>query len=147
MCRCGPGDVVGVVGGEADGGAVGVQLAEHLHQRVAALRIEVARRLVGEQDRRASGDRARDGDELLVTAGQLSGPLLRSRGESDAVQGRSDAFLAFLGGRPAQRERILDVLLDRHVADQVEALKDEPDLDVAHAGALGRAAADRPRGR
>ena len=30
-----PGDVVGVVGREADGGAVRVQLAEHLHQRVA----------------------------------------------------------------------------------------------------------------
>ncbi len=63
-----PGDVVGVVGRQADGGAVGVQLAEHLHQRVAALRIEIAGRLVGEQDRRPAGDRARDGDELLVTA-------------------------------------------------------------------------------
>ena len=41
---------------------------EHLHQRLAALRIEVARRLVGEQDGRPAGDGAGDGDELLVTA-------------------------------------------------------------------------------
>ena len=63
-----PGDVVGVVGREADSGAVCVQLAEHLHQRVPALRVEIARRLVCEQDWRTSGDRTRDGDQLLVTS-------------------------------------------------------------------------------
>ena len=42
------------------------------------------------------------------------------------------------GRRPANRERILDVLVDRHVADQVEALEDQADVDVARARALGR---------
>ena len=62
-------DVARIVRREADRRAVGVQLGEHLHQRIAALRIQVAGRLVGEQDRRPAGDGAGDGDELLVAAG------------------------------------------------------------------------------
>src|SRR5260370_2780751 len=41
-----------VVRRQADRGAAGMQLAEHLHQRLSALRIQVAARLVGQQDRR-----------------------------------------------------------------------------------------------
>ena len=65
----GLGDVSRIVRRDADGCAIGVQLGEHVHQRIAALRIEVARRLVGEKDGRPSGDGPGHGDELLVTAG------------------------------------------------------------------------------
>src|SRR5574341_2194691 len=39
--------VARVVGHHADGGAVAVQLAQELHDRLAALRVEVSGRLVG----------------------------------------------------------------------------------------------------
>jgi hypothetical protein len=45
-----------------------VQLVQHFHQRVAAFRIQVPRRLVGQQNRRSSRDGARDRDELLMSA-------------------------------------------------------------------------------
>ena len=45
----GLGHVSRIVRRDADGCAIGVQLGEHVHQRIAALRIEVARRLVGER--------------------------------------------------------------------------------------------------
>ena len=46
--------------------------------------------------------------------------------------------LAALGrAHPAIRQRQLDVLEHAEVANQVEALKDEPDLAVANLGALG----------
>src|SRR4029077_11447994 len=32
----------------------------------------------------------------------------------------------------AQRQRILDVLVDRHVADQIEALEDQSDVQIPH---------------
>src|SRR5207245_1626197 len=64
----GAGDVAGIVGRNADGGAAGVQLLEHLHDGVAALRVEVAGRLIGEHDRGTAGDGAGDGDELVVPA-------------------------------------------------------------------------------
>ena len=35
-----------------------------------------------------------------------------------------------------QRQRVLDVLVHRHVANQVEALEDQADVDVAHARLL-----------
>jgi hypothetical protein len=55
-----------VVRDHADRGAVAVQLAKHLHQRLAALRVEIARGLIGEQDRRAPRDGAGNGHQLLV---------------------------------------------------------------------------------
>ena len=82
-----------IVRDHADGGAAGVQLVEHVHQRFAALRIEVAGRLVGEQDRRTAGDRARDRDELLLAAGEVARMMFRARGEADAIERRVDARL------------------------------------------------------
>ncbi len=58
----------GIMRDDADSGPARVELVEHLHQRFAALRVEVARRLVGEQDGRPACDRARDSDELLLAA-------------------------------------------------------------------------------
>src|SRR5262245_11753211 len=57
-----------IVGDDADGGPGLVELVEHLHQRFAGLRIEIAGRLVGQKDRRTSRDRAGDGNELLMPA-------------------------------------------------------------------------------
>jgi hypothetical protein len=56
----------------------------------------------------------------------------------DALECGFDALLAFGGLHAAIGERQLDVLEDRQVANQVEALEDEPDLAVPHARALGR---------
>src|SRR5437660_7021167 len=60
--------VAGVMRDHADRGAGLVQLAKQIHHRFAAARIEVARRLVREQDQRLACDRARDGHALLLTA-------------------------------------------------------------------------------
>src|SRR5687767_13750768 len=47
------------------------QLLEHAHDLFRGRRVEVARRLVGEQDRRRVDERARDGDTLPLSAGEL----------------------------------------------------------------------------
>ena len=65
-----------------------MQLAQQIHHRFAALRIEVAGRLVGEQDERLAGDGARDGDALLLTARQLAGQVLRAVRHADAFERR-----------------------------------------------------------
>ena len=56
----------------------------------------------------------------------------------DLLERRHHALLALGGLHAAVGQRQLDVLVDVQVADQVEALEDEPDLAVAHAGALGQ---------
>ena len=63
---------VHVVGGD-DGGEAGGphelrQRAEHM---LGGVRVEIAGRLVGQQDARRVGDRARDRDALLFAAGEF----------------------------------------------------------------------------
>ena len=67
------------------------------------LRIEVAGRLVGEQDQRLAGDGAGDRDALLLTARELAGQVLRAVRHADALERRFDALLAL--GRPSCRDR------------------------------------------
>src|SRR5438105_3557571 len=55
-----------VVRDHADRRARCVELAKKRHHRVAVLRIEIAGGLVGEEDQRIAGHRARHGDALLL---------------------------------------------------------------------------------
>src|SRR5262245_1524102 len=64
----GEGRDVGFVGDEHDGVAGFVQALEQPHDLGAGFRVEVAGRLVGEQDRRVVDERAGDGDALTLTA-------------------------------------------------------------------------------
>src|SRR5690606_13115445 len=79
-----------VVRHHADGGAVRVQLVEQPHDGIAVLGIEVSRRLVGEQDRRAAHQRTRHGDALLLATGELRGVVLYPARHADAVERRHD---------------------------------------------------------
>ncbi|MEZ5284874.1 MAG: hypothetical protein R2712_08710 [Vicinamibacterales bacterium] len=94
-----------VVRDDADGGAVGVQLGEHLHERVAAPGVQVAGGLVGQQDGGPAGDGPRDGDELLVAAGQDAGPLPCAGREPDAFERSRGPGLALVGRDAPQRQR------------------------------------------
>ena len=58
--------------------AVGIELAQQFHHRLAVLGIQVARRLVGQQDRRITRNGPRDGDTLLLAATQLCRVVLRA---------------------------------------------------------------------
>src|SRR4029079_15035832 len=44
----GPGDMPWIVGRQADGRAVGMQLLQHLHDRLTRFRVQISGRLVGE---------------------------------------------------------------------------------------------------
>jgi hypothetical protein len=53
-----------------------VQFPQQLHHRLAVLRVEVAGRLVGEQDERVAHQGARHRDALLLAARELAGQVL-----------------------------------------------------------------------
>jgi hypothetical protein len=94
--------------------------------------IERAGRLVEQHDARLERDRARDGDALLLAAGELAGRVAGAVGEPDARQRRLAeriGFLARLAGDLAQRQR--DVAERCHVRIEVERLEH-------HADALAR---------
>ncbi len=63
--------VARIVRHHTDGGSGGVQFAQQAHHGLAIGRIQVPGGLVGEQDQGIAAQRARHGDALLLTAGEL----------------------------------------------------------------------------
>jgi hypothetical protein len=61
----------GIVSHHADGGSFAVQFVQQVHHGHAVLGIEIPGWFVGEEDRRAAGERSGDGDSLLLPAGKL----------------------------------------------------------------------------
>ncbi len=65
------GQFVVVRGDDGDDAGLADELQELLEDALGGLGVEIAGRLVGEQDQRGVGDGAGDGDALLLAAGQL----------------------------------------------------------------------------
>ena len=107
------------------------QALEEAHDVLGRRRVEVARRLVGQQDRGAVDERARDGHALPLPARELVGPVRHAVAQPDRAE-RLGRPRAALGPRDARvDERQLDVLEAVLARQQVERLEDEPDLPVA----------------
>ena len=94
-----------IVRDHADGGPAGVELAEHLPQLLAGLRIEIPGGFVGEQHRGTPGDGAGHRDQLLLTARQVAGVMFRAGRQADALERRVDARFALGSGNAADRQR------------------------------------------
>ena len=91
--------------------------------------VEVAGRLVGEDDGRARDQRARDGDPLLLAAGELRRPVRAAVAEPDGLDQRLEPGGVDVLARDAQRQE--HVLLGGEDREQVVALEDEADLRAA----------------
>src|SRR5215468_1834485 len=76
-----------IVRNHHDGRSVAMQAAKQLHHRFCITRVEVPGRLVREQDRRATGQSARHGNTLLLTARELRWIVLDAVAHTDALQG------------------------------------------------------------
>ena len=111
-----------------DGLAVlAVQLLQQAEHLLGGLAVEVAGRLVADQQRRVGDDRAGDRDALLLAAGQLAGLVRGAIGQAHQLQ-RDRGILAPLRGRQAgQQQRQLDVALRRQHRHQVVELEHEAD--------------------
>ena len=84
-----------------DGLAVAlVERREEVEDLAGRLAVEVAGRLVAEEERRVVDDRARDADALLLAAGELRRVVVGAVGEADELERRIDVLLA-LGAREA----------------------------------------------
>ena len=72
-----------LVGNDDDRDALLVEILHQVHDLVRGLRIERARRFIGQQDAGAVGQGASDGDALLLAAGELHRPVVHARAEAD----------------------------------------------------------------
>ena len=116
---------------EDDRVAAAVQIVHQGEDLLARLRVQVSRRLVGEQDRRLVHERTRDRDALALAARHLVRPVMHAGAQAHRVE-------RFFGPRfplPARQARIderqLDVLDGVRAREEVERLEDEADLLVA----------------
>ena len=87
-----------------------VQIADEREDLVAGVRVEVAGRLVGQDDRRVDRQRARDGHPLALAAGQLVRQVIQAMAELDERQQFAGAFVDLLTRPAAQVQRQADVL-------------------------------------
>src|SRR6266508_68631 len=126
----------GVVGHQHDRLAVDVvQLVQQLHNLIGHVGVEVAGRLISPHDRGPGRQRPRDRDPLLLTPGQLVGPVAGAGAEPDPLQHLHRPPARLAGWGAAKQQRQLHVLGGGEDRDQVERLEDE-----AHRlGPVGRA--------
>src|SRR6185503_7150218 len=109
-----------------------VELTEHLQDFLAGHRVEVARRLIREQQRGLVNQRPRDGHALLLPARKLRRLVIHAVAQSDALEqglGASAAFaLGKMSGSIGQRHE--DLIEGRGAWEQIKALKYETDLPI-----------------
>ena len=85
------------------------------------VRIEIARRLVGEQHRRGIGDGTRNGDALLLSARHLRGVVVCPRRQTNRRQFRLGAFKSITDTRQLQWG--CDIFQGGHCGNEVEGLE------------------------
>jgi hypothetical protein len=104
-------------------------LAQEREDLGARRGVQVARGLVGEEDRRPGDERAGDRDALLLAARQLGRAVAAALGQPDAARRRVEGRAVGLAAGDGQRQE--DVLLGRERRQQVEGLEDEADVLAA----------------
>ncbi len=127
---------VGLVGHHDDRLPLSRQLLEDFHDLLGRRRVEVARRLVGEENRRPVHQRAGDGDALALATREFVGAMRRAIAELDAFERFHRALLPLGGTRAGVHQRELDIVQCRRARQEVERLEDEPDLLVPDAREL-----------
>src|SRR5207245_4868078 len=101
----GPARQVGVVGRDQEGdAALGLEPCEQIVNNLASLRVEVARGLVGQDQRGTIDEGACDRDPLLLAARQLARAAVHPVGQADLGERRRGQLPRLRGGLP-WRER------------------------------------------
>ena len=93
--------------------------------------VEIAGRLVGDQDRRVRRQRAGERDALLLAAGELRRIVVEPLGEPDRGELALGARISV--AHAGEFERHGDVFQRRHGRDQVKRLKHDADIAAAKA--------------
>ena len=109
---------------------------EQLDHVAASLRVEVARRLVGQHDSGLDREGACDRDALLLAAGHLRRQMIRAPAQADLLEQRQRARTELRAADPGRCELRLDVLHRGERRDQIELLEDEAERAQAQVGAV-----------
>jgi predicted Zn finger-like uncharacterized protein len=112
------------VGGHDDGGAQPVEGSEQVQEPFRHVGIDIARRLVGDQQIRLRDNRAGDRHPLLLAAGKGGRASAGAVGKSDPGQHFAYRPLDFLLRPAGNAHRQCDIIEGGQMADQPEVLED-----------------------
>jgi len=115
------------VGGHQHRRAARVDLLEQRHDLGRHVGVEVAGRLVGQQQHRLVDQRACDRHALLLAARQLQGVGVHLVVQADRLQRRKGAPLALLRRHRQDLQHEGDVFQDRLALEQLEVLEHDAD--------------------
>ena len=102
-----------VVGYHYDGGAVAVERFEDVENFVPHGAVQVAGRLIGEDDLRVTDNRTCNGDALLLPARKLLRKMLHPVAQSHLLECFLRELAALPGGRIPVKQRNFDVIYHR----------------------------------
>lgn len=100
---------------------------QQFHHGVPGFRVQLAGRLVGDEDRGAVGQGAGDGDALALPARQLARALRGLVREPHERQQQFDALPPLARVRPSQPQRHAHIFGSREDGNESERLEDEAD--------------------
>ncbi len=126
------GDIV-LVGHQHDGHALlFVELGEQLHDLRAGLGIQIAGRLIGQDQWWMIDQGAADGHPLLLSAGKLIRLMLGKTFQSGLAQQLERTHAALRAADTGVEQRRGDIVQCGHALEQIETLKYEADALVAN---------------
>ena len=105
-----------------------MQIMHELQDLGAGVTVKIARRLIGQQDRRIDGKRPRDGNTLTLASGEFVGQVIQTDPSFTRVSNSRARSSIFLAGPAAQVQRDRDIFQTRQGRQQVEELKNESDF-------------------
>src|SRR5260370_1409463 len=130
-----------VMSDQDQGRAVGArQLEQQIHHLLAGRAVEIAGRLVGQQELGTAHEGARHGDPLLLAARELRRIVADAMAEADPFKRRFGQFEGIAAAGELQRQR--HVLMRRHGRDEMEALENDADVVAPQTRAI--IVAERP---
>src|SRR6185369_5252470 len=97
--------------------------AQEFHHGASSHMIEVAGRLIANDQLRVMHQSASDGHTLLLAAAEVRWTCVRSRSESDCPQRFFGAALSFAAGCPVEQQRYGYVFESAERGQQIEHLK------------------------
>ena len=106
------------------------RLLEQLHDFLALARVQIAGRLVRQNQFRTGDDGARNTDELLLSARELARIEILFPDDVETVERVGDHRGAFLFSDVPIGKRDVEILVNGQVIEQMILLKDEADLLV-----------------
>ena len=111
-----------------------LQLADFFAHAAAQVGIEVGEWLIEKQHFRLQDERTREGDALLLPAGDLIDVAFAEAGKVNECQGFFNAHAAFVARDVQHFQAVADVVGDAHVREEGVGLEDDADVALLDGG-------------